>query len=133
MHTAKAYQNGSKLNYIHPSMVLSKIFDGSIQRIATRNSLQKMKLAIPHEQNCMAWLVKTSKTVFNKLTQKIYLSVSGKQSSRHASTWPAVFLSQNFRYFPVFYVVILVKYTVLFVLGKCLMDSEQVILIFTEV
>ena len=25
------------------------------------------------------------------------------------------------------------KYTVLFVLGKCLMDSEQVILIFTEV
>ena len=25
------------------------------------------------------------------------------------------------------------KYTVLFVLGKCLIDSEQVILIFTEV
>ena len=57
----------------------------------------------------------------------------GKQASRQASTWPGVFLSENFRYFPVFKVVILVKYTVLFVLGKCLMDSEQVILIFTEV
>ena len=34
---------------------------------------------------------------------------------------------------PPFYVVILVKFTVLFVLGKCLMGSEQVILIFTEV
>ena len=39
--------------------------------------------------------------------------------------------TQNFRYFPAFK-VILVKYTVLFILGKCLMDSEQVILIFAE-
>ena len=53
--------------------------------------------------------------------------------SRQASTLPAVLLSQDFRYFPVFYVVILVKYTVLLVLGKCLMDSGQVILIFTDV
>ena len=47
--------------------------------------------------------------------------------------FPAVFLSQNFRYFPAFYVVILVKYDVLFVLGKCFMNPEQVILIFTKV
>ena len=59
--------------------------------------------------------------------------LSGKQMSRPASTLPAVFLSQDFRYVPVFYVVILVKYTVLLVLGKCLTDSGQVILIFTEV
>ena len=65
--------------------------------------------------------------------RKISLSVSGEQASWQASTRPGVFLSQNLRYFPVFYVVILVKYAVLFVLGKCLMDSEQVILIFTEV
>ena len=35
--------------------------------------------------------------------------------------------------FTAFQVVILVKYSVLFILGKCLLDSEQVILIFTEV
>ena len=73
------------------------------------------------------------KTVFSKFTRKVSLSVSGKQASRQASARPGVFPCQNFRYFPSFYVVILVKYTVLFVLGKCLMDSEQVILIFTEV
>ena len=62
-----------------------------------------------------------------------FLSVSGKQASRQASARPGAFLSKNFRCFPSFQVVILVKHTVLFVLGKCLMDSEQVILIFTEV
>ena len=55
------------------------------------------------------------------------------QASRQARTQPGVFLSQNFRYFPVFQVFILVKYTVLFALGKRSMDSEQVILVFTEV
>ena len=65
--------------------------------------------------------------------QKISLSVSGKQASSQASAWPGVFLSQKFKYFLAFLVVILVKYNVLFILGKCLMDSEQVILIFTEV
>ena len=65
--------------------------------------------------------------------RKIYLLVSGYKASRQASAQTAVFLSQNFRYFPAFYVVILVKFTVLFVFGKCLMGSEQVILIFTEV
>ena len=53
--------------------------------------------------------------------------------SRQVSARPGVFLSLNFRYFPAFKVVILVKYTVLFVLGKCLMDFKQVILIFTGV
>ena len=33
---------------------------------------------------------------------KIYLSVSGKQAKRAASSWPEVFLSQVFRYFPAF-------------------------------
>ena len=36
------------------------------------------------------------------------------------------------RYFPAFQVVI-VEYSALFILGKCLMDSQQVLLIFTEV
>ena len=49
---------------------------------------------------------------------------------RQASARPAVFLSQNFRYFPTFQVVILVKCN--FVLDKCLMESEQVIFIFAE-
>ena len=93
----------------------------------------KIKSAIPREQNYVAWLVKNGKTVFSKLTWKISLSVSGKQATRQASTRPGVFLSQNFRYFTSFKVVNLEKYTVLFVLGKCFMDSEQVILIFSEV
>ena len=42
------------------------------------------------------------KTVFCKLTQKISLSVSGKQKSRQGCTWLLVFLSQIFRYFPPF-------------------------------
>ena len=58
---------------------------------------------------------------------------AGKQVSRQASARPEAFLSQNFRYIPAFKVVYVVKYTVLFVFGKCLMDSEQVIFIFTEV
>ena len=83
----------------------------------------KKKSAIPCEQNYTAWLVKKG----------ISLSVSGEQVSRQASAQPAVFRYQKFRYFSAFWVVILVKYTVLFILGKCLMNSEQVILIFTEV
>ena len=55
------------------------------------------------------------------------------QASRQASAWLAVFVSQNFKYFPAFKLVILEKYIVLFVLGKCLMDSKEVILIFTGV
>ena len=35
-------------------------------------------------------------------SQKISLSVSGKQASRQASAGSGVFLSQNFRYFPAF-------------------------------
>ena len=27
IHAAKAYRNGAKLNYVHPPMVLSKIFE----------------------------------------------------------------------------------------------------------
>ena len=55
------------------------------------------------------------------------------QASRQASAQPGVFLSQDFRYFPAFEVAILVKYTVLLVLGKCVMASKEVIFIFTEV
>ena len=62
-----------------------------------------------------------------------FFSVSGEQGGRQASAGPGVFLSQNFSYFPALQVVVLVTYTVLFILGKCLMDSEQVILIYTEV
>ena len=71
-------------------------------------------------------MVKNGETVFSKLMLKLYLSAPGKQVSRQASAQPGVFLSQNSRYFPAFQVVILVKYTILFVLSKCLMDSEQV-------
>ena len=56
-------------------MVLSKIFDRSIKEIATRKSREKIKSAIPREQIYAAWLIKNGKTVFIKLTQKIYLSV----------------------------------------------------------
>ena len=59
---------------------------------------EKLKSAIPREQNYVAWLVKNGKTVFSKLTWKIYLSVSGEQANRQASTWPGIFLSRNFRY-----------------------------------
>ena len=43
MHTAEAYQNGAKLNYIY-SLRLIKIFDRSIQWIATWNSQEKNKV-----------------------------------------------------------------------------------------
>ena len=48
------------------------------------------------------------------------------QASRRVTIkhWaPAVFLFEIFRYFPAFYVAILVEYPVLFILGKCLMVS----------
>ena len=65
------------------------------------------------------------------------MSGSGEQASRQASAQPAVFLSQNFRYFPAFSVVIIVKYPALISLGKFLTDFEQVItevfFIFTDV
>ena len=121
-----------KLNYVHPPMVLSKIFDRSIYIIATWNSQRKIKLTMPCEQYHQPWLVKNDKTVFGKLTQQISLSVSGEQVSRQANTWPLAFLSQIFRYFLAFYVVILVEYPVLLFFGKCLMDSLQVLSIFTE-
>ena len=120
----------SEIESYSPPMVLSKISDRSIQGIATCNSQEKIKSAIPREQSYTTWLVKNSNTVFSILTLKISLSVSGKQASKCS---PCSFLSQEFRYFPAFLVAILVKYTVLFVLGKCLMDSEQIILIFIEV
>ena len=66
------------------------------------NSWEKIKSAIPREQSYATSLVKKGKTVFSKLTRKIPLSVSGEQASRQASTRPRVFLSQNFRYSPVF-------------------------------
>ena len=65
-------------------------------------------------------------------TENFFVSIR-QQARRQASAQPGAFLSQNFLYFPSFWVVILVKYTVLSVLGKCFIDSEQVILIFTEV
>ena len=42
------------------------------------------------------------------------------------------FSVNSHRYFSAFQVVI-VEYSALFILGKCLMDSQQVLLIFTEV
>ena len=81
------------------------------------NSQEKIKSATPHEENCMAWLIEYGKTVFSKLLWKFFLSVSGKQVSKLL-----VFLSQIFRYFPAFSVVISVEYLVPFILGKCLVD-----------
>ena len=64
-------------------------------------------------------MVKTAKyTVLSKLIQKIYLSVSGKEASEQASTWPLVFLSQICEYFPAFQVIILVEYPVMSILDK---------------
>ena len=73
------------MNYIH-TLQLIKIFARAIQGIATWNSWEKIKSAIPHELNYADWLFKNSKTVFSKLTWKISLSVSGEQTSKH-STW----------------------------------------------
>ena len=70
-------------------MVLSQIFDRAIQEIATWNSWEKIKSAIPREQNHTAWLVKNGESVFSKFTRKISLSVSGEQASKHlASSFP---------------------------------------------
>ena len=63
-------------------MALSKIFDRSIQRIATWNSREKIKTTIPREQNYTAWLVKNGTTVSSKLTRKICSSVSSEQATR---------------------------------------------------
>ena len=73
-HAAEAYRNEGKLNYVHPPMVLLKIFERSIYGIATWISREKIKYTIPHEQNHMPWLVRNSKTVFSKLTGQISLS-----------------------------------------------------------
>ena len=95
----KAYRNGAKLNYIHSPMVLSKFFDRSIQGIATWNSREKIKLAIQHDQNYGAWLVKDGKTVFRNSDGKFRCQY---QVSRQARARLAVFPSQNFRYFSAF-------------------------------
>ena len=92
----------SKIELYSPPYGMIKNLWQSIQGIATWNSREKIKSAIPREQNYVAWLVKNGKTVFSKLTRKISLSVSGEQASRQAIAQPGVFLSQNFRYFPAF-------------------------------
>ena len=74
----RACRNGAKLNYVHPPMVLSKIFSRSVYVIAPWNWQEKIKLVIPHEQNHAPWLVENGKTVFNKLIQQISLPVSGE-------------------------------------------------------
>ena len=65
---------------------------------------------------------------WSKMAKQFSVNSHGKllcqyQASRQANTWPIAFLSQIFRYFPAFQVVILVEYPVLLFLGKCLMDS----------
>ena len=109
-------------------MVLSKISDRSIQGIATCNSQEKIKSAIPCEQSYNLIGQKQQHSFQYTHTENFFVSIrqAGKCS-------PCSFLSQEFRYFPIFPVAILVKYIVLFLLGKCLMDSEQIILIFIEV
>ena len=67
-----------------------KNLDRSIQGMVMWNSQEKIKTAMPREQNYAAWLVKNSKTVFSKLTQKISLSVSGEQASKR-SAWDLPF------------------------------------------
>ena len=59
-----------------------KNLDRSIQGMVMWNSQEKIKTAMPREQNYAAWLVKNSKTVFSKLTQKISFQY---QASRRAS------------------------------------------------
>ena len=49
----------------------------------------KNKSSNTRKQNYAAWLVKNGKTVFNNLTRKISLSVSGEQASKDlASIFP---------------------------------------------
>ena len=85
------------------------------------NSQEKIKLAIPREQNYVAWLVKNDKTVFSTLTQNFFVSI--RQAGKQALNLQSSFLRILDTFLP-FSVVILVKYTVLFVLGICLMDSD---------
>ena len=121
---AEVCWNGAKLNYVHPPMVFSKIFDRSIYVIATWNSWEKIKSTYHVSKIHVSWLVKNGKIVFSKLTWQISLSVSGKQVSWQANTWPLLaFLSQIFRYFPAFQVAIFVEISCTLFLGKCLMDS----------
>ena len=77
----RSLQKWSEIELYSPPMVLSKTFNRSIQGIATWNSKEQIKSAILHEQNYAAWLIKSGKTVFSKLTRKICLSVSGEQAA----------------------------------------------------
>ena len=52
--------------------------------------------------------------------------------SRLVAEQASEFLTSD-RYFSFLWVVILATYVVLFILGDCLLDSYQLILIFTEV
>ena len=112
-----------------------KCFYSSVKDEATGDNSEKLDGHINNENYLMC------KKIWNEFNMKNmgYYRYSQTclndqyQASMQASAQPAVFLFQNFRYFPAFYIVILVKYTVLFILDKYLMDSEQVILIFTEV
>ena len=83
----RSLQKWSEIELCSSRMVLSRIFDKSIY-VATWNLQEKIKSTIPPEQNHAPWLVKNSKTIFNKLTQQISLSVSGEQASRQTNTWP---------------------------------------------
>ena len=58
---------------------------------------------------------------FDWLKTAISIRQAGEKASKHLAS--IVFLSQIFRYFSGFDVVILVVYLVLLFLGKCLMDS----------
>ena len=81
MYADEAYRNGLKLNYVQPPMILSKIshiifhLKDSHMKFMGQNEVDNTSV-----QNCMTGLVKKGKTVFSKVTKKIYLSVSGKQS-----------------------------------------------------
>lgn len=98
-HATKSYRNWiSKLNYVQPTIILSKIFDIHLQD-SDRKFLDQVKYTIQHEQNCVASLVKKSKAVFKKLKWKISSSVWGEQASKKlGSSFPF----SMFRYFPVF-------------------------------
>ena len=72
-----------------PTMVLSKIFNKAIWGKAIWNSWEKIKLAIPREQDYVAWLVKNEKTVFSKLNaENFFVSIrwAGDQVSKHLAT-----------------------------------------------
>ena len=58
--------------------------------------------------------------------------LSWREASRQAGKQASGFLSSD-RYFSFFWVVISTIYVVLFILGKCFLDSYQLFLIFTEV